>query len=205
MYLVIANYSPCIAMQTTQVGEEAPLRRLAGHADEVNAVRWSPSGRLLASCSDDTTAKVRRPIHRQALADWFTSCMTWQASALHEHPLSTHARHWPVTTSPALAPTTPSAPLTSAFSPPTYAHTSPCHTHTPHARVQVWSLERDKPLHDFSGNAREIYTVRWRPAGPGSANPNQQLLLATTGFDGMVKLYDVDAGRCSERARGGGG
>jgi transducin (beta)-like 1 len=30
-----------------------PLQVLVGHADEVNAIRWDPSGGLLASCSDD--------------------------------------------------------------------------------------------------------------------------------------------------------
>ncbi|EGB04045.1 hypothetical protein AURANDRAFT_59550 [Aureococcus anophagefferens] len=30
-----------------------PLQVLVGHADEVNAIRWDPSGSLLASCSDD--------------------------------------------------------------------------------------------------------------------------------------------------------
>ena len=29
------------------------MQVLVGHADEVNAIRWDPSGGLLASCSDD--------------------------------------------------------------------------------------------------------------------------------------------------------
>jgi transducin (beta)-like 1 len=35
------------------------LRCFQGHRDEVNAIKWDPSGTLLASCSDDHTAKVR--------------------------------------------------------------------------------------------------------------------------------------------------
>lgn len=31
---------------------------MIGHCDEVNAIKWDPSGSLLASCSDDYTAKV---------------------------------------------------------------------------------------------------------------------------------------------------
>ena len=34
------------------------LKRFEGHKDEVNAIKWDPSGQLLASCSDDHTAKV---------------------------------------------------------------------------------------------------------------------------------------------------
>ena len=41
-----------------KVGVSRPLKTFQGHADEVNAVKWDPSGTLLASCSDDCTAKV---------------------------------------------------------------------------------------------------------------------------------------------------
>lgn len=35
-----------------------PATTMLGHLDEVNAVSWSPGGHYLASCSDDTTAKI---------------------------------------------------------------------------------------------------------------------------------------------------
>lgn len=41
-----------------KVGMTQPLKTFTGHRDEVNGVKWSPSGTLLASCSDDYTAKV---------------------------------------------------------------------------------------------------------------------------------------------------
>ncbi|TFJ85305.1 hypothetical protein NSK_003728 [Nannochloropsis salina CCMP1776] len=40
-----------------QEGSE-PLQTFRGHTDEVNTVAWDPTGALLASCSDDTTAKI---------------------------------------------------------------------------------------------------------------------------------------------------
>jgi len=53
-----------------RVGIEHALRVYEGHEDEVNAVKWDPSGNLLASCSDDYTAKVwnvasdqKEPLH----------------------------------------------------------------------------------------------------------------------------------------------
>ncbi|XP_071925215.1 WD40 repeat-containing protein HOS15-like isoform X1 [Coffea arabica] len=99
-----------------KVGENRPIRTFSGHQAEVNAIKWDPSGSLLASCSDDATAKI-------------------------------------------------------------------------------WSMKQDTCLHDFRDHAREIYTVRWSPTGPGTNNPNKQLLLASASFDSTVKLWDAEVGR----------
>ena len=40
------------------VGSAAPLRTRVGHTDEVNSVRWSASGGLLASGSDDASVRL---------------------------------------------------------------------------------------------------------------------------------------------------
>ena len=34
------------------------IKTFHGHQNEVNAIKWDPQGRLLASCSDDMTLKV---------------------------------------------------------------------------------------------------------------------------------------------------
>ena len=41
-----------------QIGNDSPVKTFSGHVDEVNAIKWSPNGKLLASCSDDNTAKI---------------------------------------------------------------------------------------------------------------------------------------------------
>eukprot|EP00958_Prasinococcus_capsulatus_P014923 scaffold1575_cov352-Prasinococcus_capsulatus_cf.AAC.11 len=41
-----------------KLGEIKPVRAFQGHSDEVNAIKWDPSGNLLASCSDDNSAKI---------------------------------------------------------------------------------------------------------------------------------------------------
>lgn len=41
-----------------KIGENRPLKTFAGHQGEVNCVKWDPSGTLLASCSDDNSAKI---------------------------------------------------------------------------------------------------------------------------------------------------
>ncbi|KAG1368606.1 putative Isoflavone 2'-hydroxylase [Cocos nucifera] len=41
-----------------KIGENRPIKGFSGHQGEVNAIKWDPTGSLLASCSDDGTAKI---------------------------------------------------------------------------------------------------------------------------------------------------
>ncbi|OAF70732.1 Transducin beta-like protein 1X [Intoshia linei] len=41
-----------------QLGKETPILTHLGHSNEVNSIRWNPSGELLASCSDDKTVRI---------------------------------------------------------------------------------------------------------------------------------------------------
>lgn len=52
-----SDMSICVA----RVGESKPDVVLRGHKDAINSVKWDPSGRLLASCSDDYTVKIWDP------------------------------------------------------------------------------------------------------------------------------------------------
>ncbi|XP_048232389.1 WD40 repeat-containing protein HOS15 isoform X3 [Ricinus communis] len=99
-----------------RVGDNRPVKTFAGHQGEVNCVKWDPTGSLLASCSDDISAKI-------------------------------------------------------------------------------WSMKQDKYVHDLREHSKEIYTIRWSPTGPGTNNPNQQLVLASASFDSTVKLWDVELGK----------
>jgi len=56
--VTFASCSTDKTVQICRVGFARPVKTYTGHADEVNAVKWDPSGTLLASCSDDCTAKV---------------------------------------------------------------------------------------------------------------------------------------------------
>jgi transducin (beta)-like 1 len=56
--MTFASCSTDRTVHIYRVDSDAPLKIFRGHADEVNAVKWDPSGRYLASCSDDCTAKV---------------------------------------------------------------------------------------------------------------------------------------------------
>jgi transducin (beta)-like 1 len=56
--ITFASCSTDKTVNICRVGVARPLKTYRGHTDEVNAVKWDPSGTLLASCSDDCTAKV---------------------------------------------------------------------------------------------------------------------------------------------------
>jgi transducin (beta)-like 1 len=55
------SFASCSTDQKIHVcklGSQMPIKTFQGHQNEVNAIKWDPQGRLLASCSDDMTLKV---------------------------------------------------------------------------------------------------------------------------------------------------
>lgn len=100
-----------------KLNETKYLKCFQGHRDEVNAIKWDPSGQRLASCSDDYTAKI-------------------------------------------------------------------------------WSMSDDNCIQDLREHSKEIYTIKWSPTGPGSNNPNANLVLASASFDSTIRLWDPATGTC---------
>jgi len=39
-------------------------------------------------------------------------------------------------------------------------------------------MKQDTCVHDLQAHNKEIYTIKWSPTGPGTANPNMNLILA---------------------------
>jgi len=48
----------------------------------------------------------------------------------------------------------------------------------------------------LAGHTKELYAVAWCPTGPGSANPDQPRMLATSSFDWTARLWNADNGDC---------
>ena len=55
---VFATCSSDKMIHVCELGLDEPKETFQGHQDEVNAIKWDPSKRFLASCSDDGTAKL---------------------------------------------------------------------------------------------------------------------------------------------------
>ncbi|KAH8273567.1 hypothetical protein KR018_001390 [Drosophila ironensis] len=62
--------------------------------------------------------------------------------------------------------------------------------------LKIWSMSRDRCCHDLQAHSKEIYTIKWSPTGPGTNNPNTNLILASASFDSTVRLWDVERGNC---------
>ncbi|XP_057372895.1 F-box-like/WD repeat-containing protein TBL1XR1 isoform X1 [Daphnia carinata] len=62
--------------------------------------------------------------------------------------------------------------------------------------LKIWSMKQDTCVHDLQAHNKEIYTIKWSPTGPGTNNPNMNLILASASFDSTVRLWDVERGLC---------
>lgn len=65
--------------------------------------------------------------------------------------------------------------------------------------LKIWSPNSDSCIHDLQAHDKEIYTIKWSPTGPGTNNPNRNLVLASASFDSTVRLWDVEYGKCLYR------
>ncbi|KAG8136181.1 putative F-box-like-WD repeat-containing protein [Naja naja] len=53
-----ASCSTDMCIHVCKLGQDKPIKTFQGHTNEVNAIKWDPTGNLLASCSDDMTLKI---------------------------------------------------------------------------------------------------------------------------------------------------
>lgn len=122
-----------------RVGSSQPIFTYTGHTDEVNAVKWDPSGTLLASCSDDCTAKV------------------WDASKARNVPLFDFKSHqqeiytvkWSPTGKGSSNPLKPLMLATASFD----------------GTVRLWNVQNGSCIRILSRHRDSVYSVSFSPSG----------------------------------------
>ncbi|ETS63835.1 hypothetical protein PaG_02154 [Moesziomyces aphidis] len=214
-----------------KLGEPKPVKTFKGHTDEVNAIRFDPSQTLLASVSDDMTAKIWA-LDIGANAGGAASTISSGGDNLRKRASqrrggSAHLDGMDVDEEPTprpnedgsgdrdrekdrATPGTASGNAASAAAPAAsnkeasspapgsngHAGSAANHT-TSSALIATTAKGPNKGLRlTLSGHTKELYALAWCPTGPGSANPDQPRMLATSSFDWTARLWNADTGEC---------
>jgi len=123
-----------------QVGKQEPIKTYRGHKDEVNAVKWDPSGMLLASCSDDCTAKVWNVADDSVL------------TPLHDfqsHQQEIYTVKWSPTGKGSKNPSKLLMLATASFD----------------GSVRLWNIETGECIRLLSRHHESVYSVAFSPSG----------------------------------------
>lgn len=146
-----------------RIGENDPIKTLDGHQDEINQIRANPSGTRLASCSDDTTARVWKVDNIPSSADVIPGLVASDHVLVlegHKHSVSTIG--WcpqpPAGMNELLA--------TSSFD----------------GTARLWDSVTGECLKVFADHKRPVYALDFSPNGQ---------FLSTGSGDGWLYIYDV--------------
>lgn len=181
---------------------------LGGFSGPLFALRWSPSGRLLAGAGVehpavlwDALENAETPLrawtnHKSPTLDldWrddtrFATCTTERTIYVYslesDEPLATFTGHTDEINSV-------------RWSPDGMRLASCSDDHT----ARIWTPEdpEQQPV-ILEGHEKEIYCLKWAPTGPGSANPDKPAVLATASFDQTVRIWNPLTGACLQVLR----
>ncbi|KAI3465299.1 hypothetical protein Pfo_021962 [Paulownia fortunei] len=120
-----------------KVGENRPIKSFSGHQGEVNAIKWDPTGSLLASCSDDSTAKIWTMKQDTCLLD------------LKEHSKEIYTVRWSPTGPGTNNPNQQLVLASASFD----------------STIKLWDVDAGRLLHSLNGHGDPVYSVAFSPNG----------------------------------------
>jgi len=120
-----------------ELGKTRPIKNFQGHTDEVNAIKWDPTGTLLASCSDDCTAKIWNLKSDKPIYDF---C---------QHTKEIYTIRWSPTGPGTKNPNKPLLLASASFD----------------ASIKIWDVTVGSELYSLSKHVDPVYSVSFSPNG----------------------------------------
>ncbi|KAE8100108.1 hypothetical protein FH972_018035 [Carpinus fangiana] len=135
--LSFATCSTDSTINVCKVGENRPIKTFSGHQGEVNAIKWDPTGSLLASCSDDYTAKIWSMKQDKYLHD------------LKEHIKEIYTIRWSPTGPGTNNPNQQLLLASASFD----------------STIKLWDVELGRLISSLNGHRDPVYSVAFSPNG----------------------------------------
>eukprot|EP01097_Dermamoeba_algensis_P007853 TRINITY_DN5061_c0_g1_i1.p1 TRINITY_DN5061_c0_g1~~TRINITY_DN5061_c0_g1_i1.p1 ORF type:complete len:486 (-),score=50.70 TRINITY_DN5061_c0_g1_i1:255-1712(-) len=125
------------AIYVCELNKNKPHRCFLGHQNEVNAIKWDPSGTLLASCSDDRTAKIWTLKQDKCLYDF------------QEHTKEIYTIKW-----------SPTGPQSNNPNKPLYLASASFDS-----TIKLWEIEHGTCIFTLTKHTDPVYSVAFSPSG----------------------------------------
>ncbi|KAK4260129.1 hypothetical protein QN277_003286 [Acacia crassicarpa] len=151
-----------------KIGENRPIKTFAGHQGEVNCVKWDPTGQLLASCSDDITAKI-----------WSMKQDTYLYD-LREHTKEIYTIRWSPTGPGTSNPNQKLVLASASFD----------------STIKLWDIEVGKLICSLNGHRDPVYSLAFSPNGEyiASGSLDKSMHVWSLKERKIVKTYTGDGG-----------
>ncbi|KAB2619450.1 F-box-like/WD repeat-containing protein TBL1XR1 [Pyrus ussuriensis x Pyrus communis] len=163
-----ATCSTDTLIHVCKVGENQPVKTFSGHQGEVNAIKWDPTGTLLASCSDDYTAKIWSTKQDKYLHD------------LKEHVKEIYTIRWSPTGPGTNNPNQQLVLASASFD----------------STIKLWDVEQGRLLYSFDGHRDPVYSVAFSPDGEylASGSMDKCMHIWSVKEGKIVKTYTGNGG-----------
>lgn len=167
-----ASCSTDKSIHLCQLGTDHPIRTYQGHTNEVNAIKWDPSGSLLASCSDDMSLKIWTHKHDNWLHD------------LKAHEKEIYTIKWSPTGPATHNPNRNLVLASASFD----------------SSVRLWEVEHGKCLYKLTRHLDPVYSVSFSPDGKYIASGSFDKCIhiwsvdtgmLTSSFRGSAGIFEV--------------
>lgn len=159
--------------------ETEPVQVLSGHhQDEINSVKWSPDGSLLASCSDDKTACIWSFSEQEGASK--------EPIVLRGHEKEIYCLKWCPTGPGSSNPDSPAVLATASFD----------------QTVRLWDPHTGACLHVLRRHTDSVYAIGFSPDGHflASGSLDESINIWSVDDGQLVRTYDSGRGGIFELA-----